>query len=440
MQDTPLPHIGDWSSFEELWQLQEKQLPSVLERAAGSPHYSRRSASSGVAMTPENFGEIPLTTKEDLAASYPFDLLAVPMEELDCYFESSGTTGHPTPAYYTRTDWTDLAQRYSRKVCGIRAADVFLVRSPYALGMAAHLAARAGQLNGATVVPGDNRSSLVPYARIVRILQNLGVTLTWSNPTDCLLWAAATREAGLDPASDFPALRALFVGGEPLSPARRERIAAIWGVPVIDEYGCSELGSLAGRCSQDRLHLWADRVKAEIFDPATGQITPDGTGELVLTPLYLEAMPLVRYNVRDWVRVAYEDCACGWNLPTIEIVGRSGQGYPIGGDGRRVTQIEVEQVVFSLPLHLQVMFWRSRAEPGELQMEVEAPEELAEETRDALRDAVTTELGVPADISVVPPGSLVPKEVLADPVTSLKPRSLYGPGENWDNAILFARG
>lgn len=436
----PLPQIGDWSSFEELLASQDKQMAHVLERAGRSPLYARRFATEGIRPHAEDFDRIPLTTKEDLAASYPFDLLAVPMEQLDCYFESSGTTGRPTPAYYTRADWTDLAERFSRKTGGIVDSDVLFVRSPYALGMAAHLAAESGRANGATVIPGDNRSSLIPYARVVRILHDLGITLTWSNPTDCLMWAASARLVGLDPATDFPALRALYVGGEPLSPARKERISQIWGVPVLDEYGCSELGSLAGRCPAGRLHLWADRVKAEIFDPATRAVSPYGTGELVLTPLYLEAMPLVRYNVRDWVRLTSEECECGWHLPIVEVVGRSGQGYPIGPEGRLVTQIEVEQVVFGLPARLQVLFWRSRAELDHLQMQVEAPDELAGEAGAALRDAIAAELRVACEIEVVPPGTLVPHDLLADPVHSLKPCSLYGPGESWDQALVFSRG
>src|SRR5262249_2348943 len=142
-----------------------------------------------------------------------------------------------------------------------------------------------------------------------------GVTLTWSNPTDCLMWAAAAERAGLSPGRDFPQLRTIFVGGEPLTPARRARISEIWGVPVIDEYGCTEIGSLACRCPHDVMHFWADRVKAEVYDADTDTISSRGVGELVLTPLYLEAMPLIRYNIHDLVELSDVECECGWQLP-----------------------------------------------------------------------------------------------------------------------------
>jgi phenylacetate-coenzyme A ligase PaaK-like adenylate-forming protein len=308
------------------------------------------------------------------------------------------------------------------------------VRSPYALGMAAHLAQQSARFRGATIVPGDRASTVIPYARVVRVLHDLGVTLTWSNPTDCLLWAAAALRAGLDPGRDFPMLRGLFVGGEPLSAARRRRISEIWGVPVVDEYGCSEVGSVAGRCPADAFHVWADRVKPEVYDEASGTVKSAGVGELVLTPLYLEAMPLVRYNVHDRVELSYEDCACGWKLPLVRLLGRAGQGHAVG-DSARITQIDVEELVFSLPAELGVMFWRAKVEPDRLHIQIEAADASAEA---ALHAAVHEELAVPCEVEVLAPGELVPDDILTNPRQALKPRSFYGPDESWDHAIVLS--
>ncbi|MEA2231316.1 MAG: hypothetical protein QOD83_1132 [Solirubrobacteraceae bacterium] len=432
-----LPQIGDWGSFDELTSIQDQRIPGVLGRAARSPFYAQRFAASARPGSLEDFATIALTTKQDLIQSYPFGMLGVPQSELATYFETSGTSGAPTPAYYTEADWRDLAERFARKWTGIHPSDIYLVRTPYALGMAAHLAQQSGRFRGATIVPGDRGSSVIPYARVVQVLHDLGVTLTWSNPTECLLWAAAALRAGLDPGRDFPMLRALFVGGEPLSVARRRRISEIWGVPVVDEYGCSEIGSLAGRCPADTLHLWADRVKPEIYDEASDTLKSSGVGELVLTPLYLEAMPLVRYNVHDQVELSYEDCDCGWKLPILTVLGRAGQGYPVG-DSARITQLEVEELVFSLPAELGVLFWRAKAEPDRLRIQIEAADTSAKPAESALRTAIHDELAVPCEIEVLPPGALVPDDVLASPRQALKPRPLYGPDENWDQAIVFS--
>ena len=207
---------------------------------------------------------------------------------------------------------------------------MLLVRTPYALMMTGHMAHAGARRRGATVVPGDNRSVVMPYARVIRVLHDLGVTLTWSLPTETLIWAQAARAAGYEPARDFPALRALFVAGEPLSPARRRRIGEIWDVPVLEEYGSTETGPLAGQCPADRLHLWADRAVFEVHDPRTGQTRPEGTGQLVVTMLGREAMPLLRYNLEDDVEVSYEACPCGWELPTVRVLGRSAFGHRVG--------------------------------------------------------------------------------------------------------------
>jgi phenylacetate-CoA ligase len=404
------------------------ELDQVLAWAERSPFYHGR--------VPADFEECPLTTKADLRAAYPFGMLAVPRERLATYHESSGTGGHPTPSYYTAEDWDDLIERYNRKWVGIVPSDTFLVRTPYALMVTGHLAQASARARGATVVPGDNRSLAMPYARVVRVLRDLGVTLTWSLPTETLIWAAAARAAGLDPARDFPSLRALFVAGEPMSAARRRRIGEIWGgVPVVEEYGSTETGTLAGACPQGRLHLWSDRIRFEVYDPHSGKLTPDGRGQLVVTPLYREAMPLLRYNIEDDVEVSSAPCECGSPLPTVRVLGRSAFGYRVGP--ATVTQARLEELVFSLPLGYGVLFWRARAGTDELRVQLDvAPEHRTAAVAD-LAAALHTEYGVPVRVDAVAPGELLPHSVLTGMGDVVKPRSLFGPEESWDAALLY---
>lgn len=429
---TRLPELGDWHDFDELAALQEKQLPRVMEWAARSPFYRERLGAAGQS-TP--LDALPLTTKQDLRDNYPFGLLAVPRSRLATYHESSGTAGTPTASYYTQDDWTDLVDRYARKWVGITEDDVFLVRTPYALMITGHLAHASARRHGATVVPGDNRSLAMPYSRVVRVLHDLGVSLTWSMATETLLWAAGARAVGHDPGRDFPHLRALFVGGEPLSPTRRRRISEIWGVPVVEEYGSTETGSLAGECEHGRLHLWSDRAIFEVYDSRTGEVRREGSGQLVVTPLYREAMPLLRYNLADNVEVSYQDCPCGWRLPVVRVLGRAAFGYPVGT--ARVTQNELEELVFQLPAEHGVLFWRGKAEPDLLRIEIEAPAAHARAAAEQLTAAVHRELRVPCEVTPVAEGSLVPTEVLTGVHDVLKPRSLFGADEDWDKALLY---
>lgn len=434
-ENSLLPQIGEWSSLEELASLADKQLATVLSWAANSEFYQHRFSSRSVPVSRSDFDGLALTTKQDLRDSYPFGMLAVPRDELATYHESSGTAGQPTPSYYTAGDWTDLAERYARKWVGISAADTFLVRTPYALMITGHLAQAAGRLRGATVVPADNRSLAMPCARVVRVLHDLEVTITWSMPTETLLWAEAARELGHRPGADFPALRALFVGGEPLTARRRERISQIWGVPVVEEFGSTETGSLAGACPQGRMHLWADRAIFEVYDPASGRMSPDGAGELVVTPLFRRAMPLLRYHLADNVVISYAECECGWLLPTVQVLGRAAFGYPV--QGGTVNQHQVEELVFSLPARHGVAFWRGRAEPAALHLEIEVADDQGPAARAALSALVQRELGVDCTVATLPPGTLVPKDVLTATHDVAKPRSLFGPGEPWDKALLY---
>lgn len=430
-----LPQLGQWSGPEDLHRLQEKQLPQTVSWAARSPFYRQRLNSAALPATAADLSDLPLTTKQDLRDNYPFDMLAVPKQRLATYHESSGTAGQPTPSYYTAEDWVDLAERFARKWIGISDEDVLLVRTPYALLLTGHLAHAAGRLRGATVVPGDNRSLAMPYARVVRVMHDLGVTLTWSVPTECLIWAAAAKAAGHRPDTDFPALRALFVGGEPLTSARRSRISRVWGVPVIEEYGSTETGSLAGECQYGRMHLWVDRALFEVYDPQTGAVSAEGEGQLVVTPLFREAMPLLRYNLEDNVSVSYRDCECGWGLPTVQVLGRAAFGYRVGA--ATITQHRLEEQVFSLPDSYEVVFWRAKAEPTVLSIEIEVPEEHRAAAQAELAASIRAEFGVDSSIAGLPPGTLIPHDALTTMPDVVKPRSLFGPGEDWGKALLY---
>lgn len=430
-----LPRFGQWTSRQELRALQDAQLSRLLRHAASSPFYRARFGENGMPADRSGFDRLPLTTKQDLRDSYPFGLLAVPKADLATYHESSGTAGQPTSSYYTDADWIDLAERFARKWVPIRAEDTFLVRTPYALMITGHLAQAAARLHGATVVPGDNRSLAMPYSRVIRVLHDLSVTLTWSMPTETLLWAAAAGAAGYDPRTDFPALRALYVGGEPLSPQRRSRIGHIWGVPVVQEYGSTETGSLAGECENGQLHLWSDRAIFEVYDPWTGTTAAEGTGQLVVTPLHRKAMPLLRYNLADDVEVSDADCACGWQLPTVRVLGRSAFGYPVAGV--RITQDCLEGLVFTLPAQYGVMFWRAKAERARLIVEIEVDEEHRENAVRQLTTDIDRSCHAPCEVIGVAPGTLVPTRILTGVHDVLKPRSLFGADEDWDKALLY---
>ena len=430
---SPLPQPGDWSDAAELRQLQDEQLEQTLSWAAESPFYRNRLPTSGDPRS--KLAALPVTTKADLREQYPFGMLAVPQREVATYHESSGSAGTPTPSYYTEHDWVDLVDRFTRKWVPLGADDVFLVRTPYALMVTGHLAHASARSRGATVVPADNRSLATPCARVVRVLRDLGVTLTWSMAQETLIWAAAARRAGLDPQRDFPAQRALYVGGDALSDARRRRITEIWGVPVVEEYGSTETGSLAGACPEGHLHLWTDRAIFEVRNGRTGELAPTGTGQLVVTPLFRKAMPLLRYDLADDVTISDESCACGWPFPRVKVFGRSAFGIDVSG--RSITQDQIDEAVFSLPMDAGVLFWRGRVEGDRLQIQVERGDTPYPGLADLLTELVMQRTNVRSAVDVVEPGFLVPEQVLTAQQDVVKPKPLAGPGEDWEKAIAY---
>jgi phenylacetate-CoA ligase len=431
-----LPEIGDWRSREELLGLQLEQLPRAVEHARRAPFYQAHLPRGRAPRDLAELASLPLTTKEDLRDAYPFGFLAVPMDRLATYHESTGTSGEPTASYLTQLDWLDATSRFGRSTVGLTPSDVLMVKTPYSLMQTAHLAHATGRMKGATVVPADHRSSNMPYSRAVRLLHDLPVTVAWCIPTDCLLWAAAARLAGRAPEADFPALRAFLVAGEPLSRAKRTRIEEIWGgAHVIEDYGSTETSTIAGECRAGNLHLWADRVIAEVCDPRTGESAQEGAGRLVVTSLYRDAMPLIRYDLGDLVRISYSPCSCGWLLPTIRVLGRATAQLTV--QGVPLSQVQLEELVFQLPPAYRVMFWRARATRAGLHVQIEVAPGSERAASARLTEAIAEHLRLPARVEPLAPGSLVPRSVLEARGLLSKPRYLVSEDEDLADSVLY---
>jgi phenylacetate-CoA ligase len=429
-----LPEPGDWRDAGELHRLQAGQLPRVLAAAREAPFH--RARLPGGALGADDWPTLPLTTKDDLRGSYPLGMLAVEFAELATYHESSGTTGEPTPSYLTEDDWDDIATRYARSAVNLGKGDAVLVNTPYSMLTTAHQMHRAARLRGAVVVPASNRTWNMSHGRVARLLRDLPITVAWCVPTNALLIAAAARLAGHDPARDFPGLRAFLVAGEALSRARRARIAELWGgKAVFEDYGSTETGSLAGECGLGRMHFWADRVYGEVIDPATGRSARHGRGQLVVTPLYRRAMPLIRYALEDAVELVPDGCPCDWKLPTIRVLGRSATHVVV--QGKPLFPSELEEAVYTLPMAHGVLFWRARHDPRSLEIQVEAEPGHGARACEALAHEVHERLGISARVEAVEPGTIVPLARLDSQAGALKPSYLFPAGSGWPREYLW---
>lgn len=297
------------ASLDELQALQLERMQWSLQHAFDNvPHYRKLFEEKGVhpgdLKSLSDLAQFPLTAKQDLRENYPFDLFAVPMDDVVRIHASSGTTGKPTVVGYTQNDidmWADVCARSIRGAGGSRR-DIIHVAYGYGLftgGLGAHYGA---ERLGAAVIPMSGGQT----EKQVQLIQDFRPTIIMSTPSYMLNIADEFDREGLDPKES--SLRIGIFGAEPWTDAMRKEIEARLNLHAIDIYGLSEVigPGVACECLQtkDGPHIWEDHFYPEIVDPASGEVLPDGEyGELVFTSLTKEALPIVRYRTRDLTRL-----------------------------------------------------------------------------------------------------------------------------------------
>jgi len=289
---------------------------------------------------PEDLRRLPFTTKQDMRDAYPTGLLACEKRELVRYHASSGTTGKPTVVAYTKNDiaaWTECMAN-CLETAGVTEDDTFQVILGYGLFTGALGFHYGAEAIGAAVVPTGGGFT----ERQLLLMEDLGTTVLTSTPSYALHLAELIRERNL---RDRIPLRMVILGGEAWSEAMRERIEKELDVVAIDSYGLSEIigPGVAMECGcRSGLHLNSKHFLAEINDPVTGEVLPEGEeGELVITTLTKEAMPLVRYRTRDLTRLIPEPCPCGrTGVRLARVKGRSDDMLIIRGVNVYPSQVE----------------------------------------------------------------------------------------------------
>ena len=339
-------------SREELEQLQLERLQATLNRAYKNVTCYRRKFDA-VGIIPEDIQSLkdlhrlPFTSKDDLRLNYPYGMFAVPLREVVRIHSSSGTTGKPTVVGYTRNDvktWSQLVARLLT-AAGVTHDDVVQITFGYGLFTGAFGLHYGAELIGASVIPmgGGNTE------KQIMIMQDYRTTALVGTPSYALTLADRMEKLGIDPKS-LP-LRVGLFGGEPWSEEMRREIEQRLGIIATDNYGLSEVmgPGVAGECLERcGMHIFEDHFLAEVIDPETGEVLPPGeAGELVITTLTKEALPVIRYRTRDITRLIYEPCRCGRTMVRMEKTrGRSDDMLIIKGVNVFPTQIE--EVLFQI--------------------------------------------------------------------------------------------
>jgi len=333
----------------DLERLQLERLRKTIAQAANTQFYKNVFAENGI--TPEGIGSlddlnrIPFTTKDDLRANYPFGLAAIPLQKCVRVHSSSGTTGNPTVVLHSQKDldaWSNQVARCMYMV-GLRDTDVFQNTSGYGMFTGGLGFQYGAEMLGALTVPSASGNS----KRQIKFIMDFGTTALHIIPSYATRLAEVFREMNIDPRTDTK-LRVFCIGAEPHSEEQRRRIEALLGVKAYNCFGMSEMNGpgVAFECQeQNGLHIWEDYVIAEIIDPETLLPVPEGEiGELVLTTLQREAMPLIRYRTHDLTRFIPGECPCGRTHRRIDrFKGRSDDMIIL--KGVNIFPIQIEKIL-----------------------------------------------------------------------------------------------
>jgi phenylacetate-CoA ligase len=409
---------------EAIESLQLRRLQQTVERVyATVPFYREAFDRAGVKPKDikrlEDLQRLPFTLKKDMRDNYPYGLFAVPLEQIVRIHASSGTTGKPTVVGYTKRDietWTELMAR-SFFAAGAHKGDVIHNAYGYGLftgGLGAHYGA---ERIGASVIPmsgGNTKKQLM-------IMQDFGSTVLTCTPSYSLFLAEVAAEEGIDIRK--LKLKVGILGAEPWSEKMRQEIESKLNIKAIDIYGLSEiLGPGVGvECieAQNGLHVWEDHFLLEIIDPDTQEVLPDGEkGELVITTITKEGIPLIRYRTRDITRLTREPCICGRTHARIErLSGRSDDMLIIRGVN--VFPSQIESVLFNIKgiePHYQLLVDREGT-LDTLEVLVEVDEQtFSDEVRKlqllsgTIQKQIKDLLGVTCKVRLVEPKTLVRSE------------------------------
>ena len=340
-------------SRDQLEALQLERLQQTVRHCMNSSFYQQRFKELGITpddiRTLDDVQKLPFTTKDDLREHYPFGLASVPLKDCVRLHSSSGTTGNPTVVLHTQRDLDEWAKAVARCLwmVGSRPDDVFQNSAGYGMFTAGLGFQYGAEKVGMLTVPAAAGNT----KRQIKFIRDFGTTVLHAIPSYASRIYEVMREEGVDPRRDTR-LRVLCIGAEPHSEEQRQRIEQQLGVKAYNSYGISEMmgPGVAFECpEQNGLHIWEDYFIVEIIDPVTLKPIPDGQlGELVLTTINREGMPLLRYRTRDLTRILPGECACGRHHKRLaRLQGRSDDMIIL--KGVNIFPIQIEKILLGFP-------------------------------------------------------------------------------------------
>lgn len=418
---------------QEIEKNQLERLQKTVEHCMNSPFYKERFASIGLKpsdiKTLDDLRKIPFTTKQDLRDTYPFGIASVPLDQCVRLHSSSGTTGNPTVILHTQKDLEEWANAVARCLwmVGCRPNDVFQNTSGYGMFTGGLGFQYGAELLGMLTVPAAAGNTL----RQLKFFTDFGTTVVHAIPSYAARLFEVMQERGIDPRKDTK-LRTLVIGAEPHSEDTRRRIEEMLGVKAYNSFGMSEMcgPGVAFECpEQNGMHIWEDYYIVEIVDPDTLEPVPDGeVGELVLTTLKREAMPLLRYRTRDLTRILPGECPCGRHHKRLDrMKGRSDDMIILKGVNIFPIQIETILMQFKELASDYLITLETKDNNDAMTVEVEVADNLSFDDFGKLQNLereitrqLRDEILITPKVRLVPKGSLPKSEGKAVRVKDLR--------------------
>lgn len=402
----------------EIEKLQLERLKKTVNHCMNSPFYKKRFEENNLKpediQTLDDLRKIPFTTKQDLRDTYPFGIASVPLEKATRLHSSSGTTGNPTVILHTQKDLDEWANAVARclHMVGLRPTDVFQNSSGYGMFTGGLGFQYGAERLGMLTVPAAAGNT----KRQIKFMTDFGTTAVHAIPSYAARISEVMEEMGIDPRRDTK-LTTLIIGAEPHSEEQRRRIEEMLGVKAYNSFGMSEMcgPGVAFECTeQNGLHIWEDYYIVEIVDPETLEPVPEGeVGELVLTTINREAMPLLRYRTRDLTRILPGECPCGRHHARLDrMKGRSDDMIILKGVNIFPIQIETILLQFKELSTDYLITLETKETNDEMTIEVELNDMFTDDYArlQALTREITRQLK--DEILVTPHVKLMPKGAL----------------------------
>ncbi len=415
-----MDEIIEFIPLDKLKELQVSRLKGVIERVyQGSDFYQKLFQENNLHPSQitslEDILRFPLVTRADLRANFPYGFLSVSLEEVVRLHTSTGTTGKPKAIFFTQNDIEASAKLIARsmKLTGARPGDVFQNMMSYGLFTGGLIFHYGAEKLGLLVIPAGTGNT----ERQIGLMRDFQTTIVHLTPTYALYLADVIEDLGLNPRDDLH-LRLAYLGAEPHSEETRARVEEIFGIKAYNSYGLSEMNGpgVAFECPyQQGMHLWEDSFLMEIIDPDTGEPRREGEeGELILTSLNREAMPIIRYRTGDLTYIYPESCPCGRTHRRIaRIRGRVDDMFIL--KGVNVFPSEVERILMGMPevgRNYQIVLEREKSK-DKMRVRVEVEKRFFDGSLPHLRgleqrikSKIKSEILITPEIELIEPGSL----------------------------------